>query len=269
MASGEVIARRRDGSTFPVHLAVGEMSIGGQRHFTGILHDLTPRLQLEKQVRDQATLARLGEMAAVIAHEIKNPLAAVRGAIQVVGRRLPADSRDLPVVTEIVARIDALDGLIGDLLLFARAPQPRFEEVDLASLLRRTADFLSSDPAMKAVRIDIDGSAPPILGDPGLLSIVLQNLLLNAAQAMNGEGTAVARLRSEGEMRHITISDTGPGLTDEARENLFRPFFTTKSRGTGLGLPTAKRLVELHGGSLAIQSIPGGTVAHVTLPRTE
>lgn len=263
----EVTGRRRDGSTFPVHLSVGEMSLGETRHFTGILHDLTPRVQLEERVREQAALARLGEMAAVIAHEVKNPLAAVRGAIQVIGRRLPAGSSDAPVVTEIIARIDALDELLKDLLLFARTPQPRFAPVDLASLIRLTAEFLSADPALSKLRIDIAGTAASVVGDAELLRIAFQNLLLNAAQAMHGAGTATVRLTSEGQVQRIAIVDRGPGLSPEARSNLFRPFFTTKSRGTGLGLPTAKRLVELHGGSIDVDSRTGeGTTVTVTLP---
>lgn len=263
----EVTGRRRDGSTFPVHLSVGEMAVGNERHFTGILHDLTPRLHLEEQVRERTALARLGEMAAVIAHEVKNPLAAVRGAIQVVGRRLPADSKDGPVITEIVARIDALDELIKDLLLFARTPQPRFTQVDLAALVSMTVDFLVTDPAFAALQVDTTGTLPPLSGDPELLRIVFQNLLINAGQAMQGRGTVAVRLSAVGEAQHVSVSDAGPGLTPEAREHLFQPFFTTKSRGTGLGLSTAKRLVELHGGSIAVDSTPGrGTTVTVSLP---
>ena len=150
------------------------------------------------RVREQTALARLGEMAAVIAHEVKNPLAAVRGAIQVIGGRLPAGSRDAPVITEIIARIDALNELIKDLLLFARTPQPRFQPIDLTALLRMTAEFLSSDPALSDLRIDIVGQAAPVTGDAEFLRIVFQNLLLNAAQAMQGKGIVTATLGARG-----------------------------------------------------------------------
>ena len=121
----EVTGLRRDGTTFPLHLSVGEVRLAGEQKFTGILHDLTARVRIEEQLRERAALARVGEMAAVIAHEVKNPLAGIRGAIQVIGGRLPDASRDASIVQEIVARIDALDGLMKDLLLFARPPQPR------------------------------------------------------------------------------------------------------------------------------------------------
>src|SRR5689334_16176357 len=97
---------RRDGHVFPLHLSVGEFDIDGQKHFTGILHDLSRRTELEEKLREATALARLGEMAAVIAHEVKNPLAAVRGAVQVIGSRLPNQSGDGAIIKEVIARLD-------------------------------------------------------------------------------------------------------------------------------------------------------------------
>ena len=113
---------RRDGHVFPVHLSVGEFEIDGEKHFTGILHDLSKRTELEERLREATALARLGEMAAVIAHEVKNPLAAVRGAVQVIGTRISAQTNDAAIIKEIIARLDALNDLIQDLLVFARPP---------------------------------------------------------------------------------------------------------------------------------------------------
>lgn len=263
----EVTALKRDGTTFPVHLSVGEMRIGSERHFTGILHDLSARVQLEERLREQSALVRLGEMAAVIAHEVRNPLAAVRGAIQVIGGRLPVDGRDAPVVKEIIARLDALNGLLNDLLLFARTPAPRFAPVALSGLLTLTADFLAKDPAYRDLRIELQGDPPPIIGDAELLKIAFQNLFINGAQAMHGRGTIVATITAENGHQRVTITDAGAGISPEARENLFRPFFTTKARGTGLGLSITKRLIELHQGTILVECPPsGGTVVTVRLP---
>ena len=263
----EVVGQRSDGSTFPMHLSVGEMRIGSEPHFTGILHDLTPRLELEARLREQTAMAHLGEMAAVIAHEVKNPLAAVRGAIQVIGGRLPADSRDRPVVTEIVSRIDALDALIKDLLLFARVPQPRMSTIDLESLIRLTMTFLADDPMFANIGVDVVGAGEPVSGDAELLRIVFQNLLINAAQAVEGRGKLTVTFGGDDQSQYVRIADAGPGMAPEVRRNIFRPFFTTKARGTGLGLPTAKRLVELHGGSISVESTPDvGTTVTVSLP---
>ncbi len=242
------------------------MTIGGERMFTGILHDLSDRVRVEEQLREQAALARLGEMAAVIAHEVKNPLAGVRGAIQVIGARLPSGSQDATIVTDILARIDALDQLMKDLLLFARPPQPRRAPVDIVRLLSGTADLLTRDPSLGRVRVEITGEPATIGADAEMLRIIFHNLLVNAAQAMHGDGIVRVVVQSiDGDCR-VSVTDDGPGIPAELHEQIFVPFFTTKSRGTGLGLPTARRLVEAHGGSIGIESEATGTTVTVSLP---
>src|SRR5262245_23879394 len=193
----EVTGRRKDGSTFPVHLSVAEMVLDGETKFTGILHDLTERTRIDAQLREQAALARLGEMAAVLAHEVKNPLAGIRGAIQIIGGRLPKDSKDAQITQEIVSRIDALNGLMKDLLLFARPPQPKPMTVELRALVTATVDLLNADPTLKGLKIEVEGSAPPVVADPDLLKIVFVNLLVNGAHAMNGQGTVHVAIRSD------------------------------------------------------------------------
>jgi PAS domain S-box-containing protein len=263
----EVEGLRKDGTTFPVHLSVGEMLVNSERKFTGILHDLSARVRIEEQLREQSTLARLGEMAAVIAHEVKNPLAGIRGAIQVIGGRLPEGSRDAAMTKEIVARIDALNELMKDLLLFARPPQPRLTAVEVARLVAATADLMREDPALKGVRVEVEGSAPLIDADPDLLKIVFQNLLMNGAHAMQGQGTIRISVKTIDSSCHIAFADAGPGIPPEIREKIFTPFFTTKSRGSGLGLPTAKRLIEAHHGTITLECPPsGGTTVSIKLP---
>jgi two-component system, LuxR family, sensor kinase FixL len=264
----EVIGRRKDGSTFPVHLSVGEMAIDGQRKFTGILHDLTSRVILETQLREQESLTRLGQMAAVVAHEVKNPLTGIRGAVQIIGGRLPAGSRDAQVIGEIVARIDALNALMTDLLLFARPPQPRLGPVDPKALLEAAAALVRQDPGAKAVAIDIGGSSAAITADAELLKLVVQNLLLNAVHAIAGAGVVKVSVSSSETTCRIEVRDSGPGIPPEVRAKLFTPFFTTKARGTGLGLSTARRFVEAQGGTIEIACPPGGgTVVRIELPR--
>jgi two-component system sensor kinase FixL len=263
----EVTGLRKNGSTFPLHLSVGEVLIEGESKFTGILHDLTERVQLETRLREQSALTRLGEMAAVVAHEVKNPLTGIRGAIQVIGGRLPAGSKDVQIVGEIVARIDALNDLMKDLLLFARPPQPRVAPVDVLLVLNSVRNLLRQDPALQALEIDIVGDATVLAVDAELLKIVVQNLLLNGAHAMQGQGTIQVVVTSADGVCHIAIADDGPGIPREVLDKLFTPFFTTKARGTGLGLSTARRLVEAHGGTLAIESpVTGGTTALIRLP---
>ena len=268
MGSGrEVRGLRKDGSTFPLQLSVGQITMGGERRFTGILHDLTSRVQMEGQLREQAALARLGEMAAVIAHEVKNPLAGIRGAIQVFGSQMSDGGTKAQVLKEIVSRIDALDQMMKDLLLFARPPKPRCAPTDLVPLVTTTANLLSQDPALKDLDIEVEGTAPTLSADPDMLRIVFQNLLINGAHAMKGKGRIRVAVDVIDSTCQIAFIDRGPGIPVEVREKIFTPFFTTKSRGSGLGLPTAKRLIEAHNGQIAVDCPPaGGTTVVVRLP---
>lgn len=263
----EVQGLRKDGTTFPLHLSVGQIMVGSERKFTGILHDLSSRVQLEGQLREQAALAKLGEMAAVIAHEVKNSLAGIRGAIQVFGNRMTQDGMNAQVLKEIVSRIDALDQMMKDLLLFARPPTPRRAPTDLVPLVTAIAGLLSVDPAMHDMEVDIDGTAPPVSADADMLRIVFQNLLINGAHAMHGKGRIRVSVDTIDSACQIAFIDGGPGIPAEIREKIFTPFFTTKARGSGLGLPTAKRFIEAHHGQIAIDCpSAGGTKVVVRLP---
>jgi PAS domain S-box-containing protein len=222
----------------------------------------------DEQLREQAALVRLGEMAAVVAHEVKNPLAGIRGTIQVIGGRLPRGGRDAAVIGEVIARLDALDELMKDLLQFARPPQMRPALVDIMALARETTSLVGQDPAARDVLFEVEGSAPPVIADAKLLRIVLLNLLLNAAHALQHNGTISIVVASSERACRIAIADTGPGIPQEIRDRIFAPFFTTKSRGTGLGLSTAKRLVDAHHGRISIECpAGGGTVVTIELPR--
>jgi len=262
-----VTGQRHDGQTFPLHLSVGEFEIDGDKHFTGILHDLSRRTELEERLREATAMARLGEMAAVIAHEVRNPLAAVRGAIQVIGSRLPAQTTDAAIVKEIIARIDGLNDLMQDLLVFARPPAPKPARLELQTLVASVVTLLKRDPAFAELDVPVTGTVPNTLADANLLTIVLQNLLMNAAQAQQGRGTVRVTLKAAGAWNEIEIADSGPGIPEDIRAALYRPFKTTKARGTGLGMATAKRLIESQNGQIAVACPPsGGTVVTLTIP---
>lgn len=263
----EVTGRHRDGHVFPIHLSVGEMQVDGVRKFTGIIHDLTSRVRMEEQLRERAAMARLGEMAAVVAHEVKNPLAGIRGVLQVLSTRLP-DRGDVEIAAQVVARLDGLNDLVDDLLVFARPPQPRLVRLDLAAVVASTEGLLARDPAMANVAVDAGGAASMILADPDLLGIVVGNLIVNSAQAMNGQGRIQITFADVGGEVELVVRDSGPGVPAAIRGNVFAPFFTTKARGTGLGLPTAKRLIEAQGGTIALACPDeGGTVVTIRFPR--
>jgi two-component system sensor histidine kinase HydH len=157
--------------------------------------------------------------------------------------------------------------VVQDLLVFARPRELRTESVDLANLMGHTIDLLRRDPIFAAVETRIDGSPPLAKADPAQLQLVIQNVLMNAAQAMNGQGAITIKLADTEGRPSISIADAGPGMTPDVLELAFEPFFTTKSRGTGLGLPLAKRIVDAHGGEIRIETpAHGGTTVTLVLP---
>lgn len=266
---GEIRNRAKDGTHYWVDTTIVPFldEQGKPYQYMAIRSDITERKRSEALLREQAALARLGEMAAVVAHEVKNPLAGIRGALQVIGGRMPETSRDRAVLGDIVDRLDSLNDIVQDLLVFARPREPKLALVPLVDLLEGTTGLLKKDPAHAAIHVEITGDRPIISADAEQLQIVLLNLLLNAAQASGAGGRVRVTVTATVGNCRIAIADSGPGITAEIRERIFEPFFTTKNRGTGLGLPTAKRIVERHQGDITIDCPPGGgTIVTVTLP---
>ncbi len=266
---GELQNRAKDGSYYWVDTTIVPFidERGKPYKYMAIRSDITERKRSEALLREQTALARLGEMAAVVAHEVRNPLAGIRGALQVIGGRMPPMSRDRAVVGDIVERLDALNNIVQDLLVFSRPREPKLGPVSLVDLLDGTVALLKKDPDHAAARVDIMGDRPVIKADAEQLQTVLLNLLLNAAQAADTEGRIRVTVTSDDGVCRIAIADNGPGIAPEIRERIFEPFFTTKHRGTGLGLPTAKRVVERHQGHIIIDCPPGGgTIVTITLP---
>jgi signal transduction histidine kinase len=207
-------------------------------------------------------------MAAVVAHEVRNPLAGIKGAMQVLMTRPTASDADLAVMRDVVLRIDALSELINDLMVFARPRALRVGEVSLRPLVEEAVTLVRRDPIAEGVEIVIEGAAAPIMADAEMVRATLLNLLLNAAQAMNGAGRITVTIESRGNTVLVIVRDTGPGIPGEIRGQVLEPFFTTKARGGGLGLPIAKRTAELHGGTLTLECpAEGGTVITLELPR--
>ena len=265
----EIRNRAKDGSLYWVDTTIVPFTDdrGRPQQYVAIRYDITERKQSEAMLRGQTALVQLGKMAAIVAHEVRNPLAGIRGAIQVIGKRLAAGSPEHGVANEILTRIDTLNDIVQDLLLFARPRQPLLETVAIRRLLDTTVTLLREDPRFKDVAIVIEPTEAQIIGDPEQLKLVLLNLLLNGAQAMDGRGTITVQARALKGWHELRIFDQGAGIPAEVRDHLFEPFFTTKHRGTGLGLATARRILEGHGGDVTLDCPPGGgTVAVVRLP---
>jgi len=272
---GEIRNRAKDGHYYWVDTTIVPFldTHGKPYQYIAIRADITARKAAEERLAQQAALARLGQMAAVVAHEVKNPLAGIKGAMQVLMSRRPAGDMEAVVMGDVVARIDALNELIQDLMMFARPRPPRLSEVNLRHVIDEAIVMLRRDPLGASLTIAIEGESGDITGDADLIRATLLNLLLNAAQAMNGEGQVRVRTAVRDGTWTVEIADNGPGVPIEIREQILEPFFTTKSRGGGLGLPIAKRVAELHGGGLVLAFPPtGGTSVTITAlvrPRAE
>ena len=266
---GEIRNRAKDGHFYWVDTTIVPFlnERGKPYQYIAIRSDITARKQAEEQLAQQGALARVGQMAAVVAHEVRNPLAGIKGAIQILmSRRAPGDA-ELPVMHDIVVRIDSLSELINDLMLYARPRPPRIGQVELRPLVSDAVTMVRRDPAGHTIDITIDGGDVSAAVDDEMTRAAVLNLILNAAQAMAGRGHIVLTLGKSDEFATIEVRDSGPGIPADIRERVFEPFFTTKARGGGLGLPIARRTAELHGGSLTLACPDtGGTVVTLRLP---
>ena len=266
---GELRNRAKDGSIYWVDTTIVPFldDRGKPYQYMAIRYDVTDRKRSEDKLREQAALARLGEMAAVVAHEVKNPLAAIKGALQVIGGRMPATSRDRAIIGDVVVRVDSLNDIVQDLLVFARPREPQLSPVALVELIENTASLVRRDPAHASLIITIAGDNPVVSLDVEQMKTVFLNLLLNAAQAGGPSSRILVTVGADDLSAAVAIADEGPGIAASVRERIFEPFFTTKHRGTGLGLPTARRVVERHHGTIDVHCPEaGGTIVTVTLP---
>ena len=266
---GELRNRAKDGSIYWVDTTIVPFldERGKPWQYLALRNEITQRKLAEERLRNEAALTQLGRMSAVVAHEVRNPLAALKGGLQVLAGRLPADLPGREVITPMLARIDALNDTVKDLLTYANPNPPKRKRVALLPLAGEVAT--AARAASPATAIDVSGDAAAAHADPEMTRAVLLNLLLNACYA--SETTPVeVRVATAGDMSEIAVLDRGPGLPADVRAHLFEPFISTRSGGTGLGLPIAHRLAHLQGGSLTIEDRDGGgTAAIVRLPAAD
>lgn len=219
--------------------------------------DLSQVRRLETRVREMQTLADLGEMSAGIAHEFRNSLSTILGLLKLAGRMQP----EPPVEAKLKAaeaEANQLARAVDSLLQFARPMKPELETVDLHALIEQLAE--QTRERAPGVDIQVRGESAVIRGDSGLLSRAFDNILRNAAEAVseNGGGGSVVVDVAGAPHPIIRISDNGPGVGDDTAAKVFLPFYSTKSTGVGIGLPLARKIVLLHGGTLRFDSRPGG-----------
>lgn len=223
----------------------------------------------QSQMSRAEHLATLGELAAGLAHEIRNPLAGIAGVVEIIGRDLPEGSPGREVWEEARGEIQRIQRTLNDLLNYSRPRPPEFTSAQLHVAAERAIRLARQQAASRPIEIQLhqDGQLPPCEHDPAQIEQMLLNLLLNAIQAIDGAGRVDVRIESRDGKAILTVADTGRGIAPGQLDKIFRPFFTTKGHGTGLGLSLARRIVETHGGQIAVHSTPQkGTTFTVTLP---
>jgi signal transduction histidine kinase len=244
------------------------------RNFNHMMQQLREsREEIERLHRTQISraehLATLGELATGLAHEIRNPLAGIAGVIEIVGRDLPATSPARAVVKDVRLEIARISRTLTDLLETARPRRPEVRRGNLNTTVEHAVMLARQQVLSRPIKIELrqDPTLPEVEHDSDQIHQVLLNLLLNAVQAMEGAGTVQVEIARRDNCASVVVSDTGRGISPQNLPNIFRPFYTTKGDGTGLGLSLAHRIVEDHHGRIEVSSVMGnGSKFTVLLP---
>ena len=244
------------------------------RNFNHMMQQLREsREEIERLHRTQISraehLATLGELATGLAHEIRNPLAGIAGVIEIVGRDLPSTSPARAVVKDVRLEITRISRTLTDLLETARPRRPEVRRGNLNTTVEHAVMLARQQVLSRPIKIELQKAPdlPEVEHDSDQIHQVLLNLLLNAVQAMEGAGTVRVEIGSREGYANVVVSDTGRGISAQNLPNIFRPFYTTKGNGTGLGLSLAHRIVEDHHGRIEVSSVVGkGSKFTVLLP---
>ena len=240
--------------------------------FVAIFQDLTKLKKLEAGIKQKEKWAAIGELSSSIAHEIRNPLASLKGSIELLKEDTVAENYKERLMEIALQEMDRLNRIITDFLTYSRPTPPELQKVDIHKLLDETLDLLENvhqGDNVVSLRKTYTGPTE-VTVDPQKMRQVFWNLGINAIEAMPGGGTLTVSVEDSGNTVKIVFKDSGSGINEKDIEKIFYPFFTTKERGTGLGLAIAYRIVEEHEGRLTVNSSPGlGTTFEVILPKKD
>jgi len=265
----DIVASRKNGETFPASISFSVTEVEEQLFFTGIVRDLTKTKELQEQVMQSERLAALGQMVAEITHEIKNPLMMIGGFAQQLMRETD-DEKNLKKLNIITEEIRRLELLLADLKEFYQVRTIVSEPVDIRELLEKVFSLVKEECERHNIQTEaqLDEGALTVSGDRGRLEQVFLNLVKNSIEAMESGGKILIQSRLSGDQVEIMVTDEGCGISEQDRDKVFSPFFTTKKHGTGLGLCISKRIIEDHGGSsFFLKSEEGkGTTFKIRLP---
>ncbi len=238
-----------------------------------VFEDVTNEVQMKEEMERVSKLAETGQLAANIAHELRNPLSSIKGAAQLLRKELPADlmAEHGEFLDMIVQEVNGLDRIATEFLEFSRVTPPEMRPVSLAALLPRLLQFMSAYLADQDVQVlqNVPDDLPEIWLDRAQMEQVIKNIVINAVQAMphGGTLTVAAHCQPAQDIVNMDFTDTGVGISAAKIDKICTPFFTTKTKGTGLGLAIVRKIVETHGGRLVIRSTPGeGSTFTVQLP---
>jgi len=269
----ETIFQRPDGEEIKLGLSISSLKDhrGNKVGQIVIFQDLTHIKEMEESMRRSEKLATIGQLAAGIAHEIRNPLASISGAIQLLKEEQEGGESNQRLMEIILAESGRLNRLITDFLLYAQPPKLNTKKVDVGALVDNTLEVFSRSPQWtKGIKLGkIMEPNITISADPQQLEQILWNLFINAVDAMEGKGTLEVKVHKDGTGQTATliVADTGKGISPKDIDNIFDPFFTTKEGGSGLGLSIVHKIVEIHGGDIAVESRPHrGTTFTLTFP---
>ena len=273
--------RRKDGTVFPVEISAGLMESDGHRYILAFDRDVSERVRADEALQRSRQLALAGEMAAGLAHEIKNPLAGIKVSIEILGAELELNEEDREVFVRVIQEVNRIETLLKNLLSYARPAKPQFERVDLnlllgnavknAQLVLKSPNYANERSKQISFLTELDPGLPAVAADAAQLQQVFLNLLLNGIEAIAEAGTitVTSGLDGAGNIR-VAVADSGKGFDEAGLAKAFQPFYTTKSKGSGLGLAISKRLIEQHHGQVELASRPGeGAVFTVTLPMNQ
>lgn len=278
LAGDNLTLNTRNGRTLPAQVICLPVTAGAKlQSIVLLLRDLSQTEQIRAHSKQLEQRAFLGEISAIFAHEVKNPINNIMVGLQYLQTRQKPDNPDNELISKIYADCQRLTHLMDSTLTFSKPMEYHFATVDLSDLIPFILERW--EPRMKRLNIQYNFEANPahpiVEGDARALEQVFVNLISNATQAMENTGgtLAVRVLPADASMRpphyEIIVADTGPGIPDDLRERIFEPFVTTNSSGTGLGLAITKRIITAHKGSIYVESFPGGTMFHILLPRME
>lgn len=227
--------------------------------FSSVLKDVTEQRLLDRHLAQMEKLSAIGELTAGLAHEIKNPLAGIKGAIEIIRDSLPENHVHRAILVEVLSEVRRIDRSVMNLLSFSKPRNPDFVRTDLVELFKEVLSFLKklADSKRISLRLQHTGSIPFLIGDENELKQLFMNLILNSIEAIEMDGSVTVKIKSLSDSKiHVEVTDDGPGISKDKLNKVFHPFFTTKKHGTGLGLATCKRIVLNHGGQITVESEP-------------